>query len=223
MLSNITRVTLSGKAGGKEALSRKEKKEDLILEWEKIQEQRAAQLSSLTEQFQKECELLSVKVHEAWTHDEARMALSSIIKDTGTKQAIRWGIPFMDHLKIDGLLKSAGVTYAGNDDSADFGVSGADYALADTGTLVLKTRPGQDRSSSLLPPTHVALLNQQRILPGLDELIIRIRLDLEEEGRLQSCLTLITGPSKTADIEMTLVHGIHGPREVHVVILKEVG
>ena len=221
MLSRITRGTLSGKAGEKDLLVRKGKEENLILEWEKIQEQRAAQLSSLTEQFQKECELLSIKVHEARTHDEARQALSSIIKETGTKQAMKWDTPFMDLVKIDGLLKTTGVTCAVNDELADLGISGADYALADTGTLVLRTRPGQDRSSSLLPPTHVAFLNQERILPGLDELMVRIRLDLEEVGRPHSCVTLISGPSKTADIEMTLVHGIHGPKEVHVVLLKE--
>jgi L-lactate dehydrogenase complex protein LldG len=222
MLSHIRRGTLSGRAVEKGLLEGKKKKEDLILEWEKIQQQRAAQLSSLTDQFQKECELLSIKVYEARTHDEALQSLTSIIKETGTRQAIRWNIPFMDHLKIDGLLKSMGVAYAEKDELADLGISGADYALADTGTLVLRTRLGQDRSSSLLPPIHVAFLKQERIIPGLDELIVRIRLDLEEVSSPHSCLTLITGPSKTADIEMTLVHGIHGPKEVHVVVLRNI-
>jgi L-lactate dehydrogenase complex protein LldG len=126
----------------------------------------------------------------------------------------------MERLKIGGLLKAMGITCADNDASADLGISGADYALADTGTLVLRARPDQDRSSSLLPPTHVAFLNQEHILPGLNELMVRVRLDLETAGRPPSCVTLISGPSKTADIEMTLVHGVHGPKEVHVVILK---
>ncbi|MCP4667015.1 MAG: hypothetical protein GY849_11685 [Deltaproteobacteria bacterium] len=226
MLSRITKGILSGKAGERGPLFRKGEKKDLILEWEKIEKQRAAQQSSLTEQFKKECGLLSVKVHEARTHDEAGQALSSIIKATGAKQAIQWTSPLMDLLKVDGLLKAMGVqnlTGGGKDHLADLGLSGADYALADTGTLVLTARPGQDRSSSLLPPAHVAFLNQERILPGLDELMVRIRLDLEGGGRPHSCVTLISGPSKTADIEMTLVHGIHGPKEVHVVVLKEEG
>lgn len=220
VLSRITRGTLSAKTGEKKPLVRKGK-EDLILAWEKIQQQRAAQSSSLTEQFQEECALLSVKVQVARTHDEAGQALSSIIKETGAKEAIMWDAPLIDHLEIDGVLRAAGVPHAETPESADLGISGADYALADTGTLVLWARPGQDRSSSLLPPTHVAFLNQDGILPGLDELMVRIRLDVAKMGRPPSCVTLISGPSKTADIEMTLVHGIHGPKEVHVVILKK--
>ncbi len=221
MLSRITKATLSGKTRNRSPLVSKGGKEKLILEWAEIEKQRAAQLSLLTGQFRKECELLSVKVHEARTHDEACHALLAIINETNAKQAIKWASPFMGRLDIDGLLKATGVNIEGDDESADLGLSGADYALADTGTLVLTARPGQDRSSSLLPPTHVAFLNQASILPGLDELMVRIRLDLEEAGRPHSCVTLISGPSKTADIEMTLVHGIHGPKEVHVVVLKE--
>ena len=90
--------------------------------------------------------------------------------------------------------------------------------MADTGTLVLKALPGQPRVVSLLPPVHVAILDSEKILPSLDELLIRLRLDFKATGRLDSCLTLITGPSKTADIETELVLGVHGPRELHVIV-----
>ena len=79
---------------------------------------------------------------------------------------------------------------------------------------------GRDRITSLLPPTHIAVLEADRILSGIDDLIARLLLDSAENGRMDSCLTLITGPSKTADIEMSLVHGVHGPRSLHVVILR---
>lgn len=103
---------------------------------------------------------------------------------------------------------------------AEIGISGADYGLADTGTLVMRSVKGQDRITSLLPPTHIAILDADRIFPSIDDLIARLLLESAENGSMDSCLTLITGPSKTADIEMSLVHGVHGPRSLHVVILQ---
>ena len=102
--------------------------------------------------------------------------------------------------------------------TAELGISGADYGLAETGTLVIKSLPGQDRLTSLLPPIHVAIIEQERILASLDDLITKLLLDLEENGKLDSCLTLISGPSKTADIELNLVLGIHGPKDLYVII-----
>ena len=102
---------------------------------------------------------------------------------------------------------------------ADIGISGADYGLADTGTLVLRTSFAQDRSTTLSPPVHVAIIESANILAGSDDLIVRLLLDLEENGEPDSCLTLITGPSRTADIELNLVLGIHGPKDLRVIIV----
>ena len=85
---------------------------------------------------------------------------------------------------------------------------------------MLRTLPTQDRVTSLLPPVHVAIMESKCILSSSEDLIARLMVDLEEKGELDSCLTLITGPSLTADIELNLVHGIHGPRELHVIILE---
>ena len=97
---------------------------------------------------------------------------------------------------------------------AKFGVTGADYGLADTGTLVVFAS-SQPRLPSLLPPTHIALLRRDRILTGLDELLTVAPLP----ANVTSSMVLITGPSRTADIEQILVRGVHGPGELHVVIL----
>ena len=95
----------------------------------------------------------------------------------------------------------------------DAGVSQALYGLADTGSVVLAASPDEPRARSLLPFVHVSLLREDRILPGLEELFEALG------GDLPSALAIVTGPSRSADIEQTLVVGVHGPGEVHVVLV----
>ena len=92
------------------------------------------------------------------------------------------------------------------------GVSRALYGLADTGSVVLAASPEEPRAASLLPEVHVSLLAEDRILPGLAELFEALG------GGLPSALAVVTGPSRSADIEQKLVVGVHGPGEVHVVL-----
>jgi L-lactate dehydrogenase complex protein LldG len=91
--------------------------------------------------------------------------------------------------------------------------SAASYGLADTGSVVLAASPDEPRARHLLPDVHVSMLSEQRILPGLVELFTAIGSDLP------SALAIVTGPSRSADIEQRLVVGVHGPREVHVVLV----
>lgn len=100
----------------------------------------------------------------------------------------------------------------------DVGVTGADFAVADTGTLVLLARSGAPRMASLLPPIHVALVRSDQFVANLPALIDRLRSDAWRDG-LPSAMTLITGPSRTGDIEQTLSIGVHGPGEVRVVVV----
>ena len=93
------------------------------------------------------------------------------------------------------------------------GVSHASYGLADTGSVVLAASPNEPRSRHLLPDVHVSLLREDRILPGLAELFAAVG------GDLPSALAIVTGPSRSADIEQRLIVGVHGPAEVHVVLL----
>ena len=99
--------------------------------------------------------------------------------------------------------------------SAEFGITSADYALADTGTLVMLSSRQEARLISLLPPVHLAIVPHQKILTGLDELLAR----LPQPAGHSSSMVLITGPSRTADIEQILVRGVHGPGEIHVIVV----
>lgn len=97
----------------------------------------------------------------------------------------------------------------------DIGITSATYALADTGSLVMLSSVQEARLVSLLPPVHLAIVERSRLLTGLDELF-RI---VPRPAEVSSSMVLITGPSRTADIEQILVRGVHGPGELYVVIL----
>lgn len=97
----------------------------------------------------------------------------------------------------------------------DVGITSADYALGDTGTLVMIASPEEARLVSLLPPAHIAVVPKERILTGLDELFSV----LPEPALQTSSMVLITGPSRTADIEQILVRGVHGPGRISVIVV----
>lgn len=98
---------------------------------------------------------------------------------------------------------------------AGAGLTGATYAIADPGALVVLAGREEERLISLVPPRHVAVIPADRILTSLDELFTV----LPDPARESSSMVLIGGPSRTGDIEMTLTLGVHGPREVCVVIV----
>ncbi len=98
--------------------------------------------------------------------------------------------------------------------SADVGLSSADAALAETGTVVISSGPGRSRLATLLPPVHIALVPTTCLTTDI------FTWTAARQGALPSALTLITGPSKTADIEQTLAIGVHGPKRFMVILYK---
>ena len=96
------------------------------------------------------------------------------------------------------------------------GISGVAYAIAETGTLVMASGPNDPRSLSLTPFVHIAVVGSDQLLPDLFDLFTELE---PEKDRLPACLSFITGPSKTGDIELKLVTGVHGPGELHVVLI----
>lgn len=99
--------------------------------------------------------------------------------------------------------------------AAEIGITSAAYALADTGTLVYLSESGEARLLSLLPPRHIAVIERDRILSSLDEFLSVV----QRPAANSSAMVLITGPSRTADIEMRLVRGVHGPGEITVIVI----
>ena len=109
---------------------------------------------------------------------------------------------------------------------SSMGITGADYAIAETGSVIVLPRRGLSRLVSVVPPVHVAIVRPRDIIGTLDDLFALRRLEFHQNGEsgnadMGSYLNFITGPSRTADIEQTIVVGVHGPREVHMVLMDE--
>ena len=96
----------------------------------------------------------------------------------------------------------------------DVGISTVQAAIAETGTLVLDGTRERHRFVSLVPPVHIAIVRATQIYRTLAEVLTLIRKDKE----ISPAVTFITGPSRTADIELTLAIGVHGPQELYVII-----
>ncbi|PZC42803.1 MAG: L-lactate dehydrogenase complex protein LldG [Chloroflexi bacterium] len=103
---------------------------------------------------------------------------------------------------------------------ADIGITGVDYAIAETGTCVVSASNEVGRLVSLAPPIYLAVVDKGQVLPSLDELFTIQKKDFVD-GSANSYTSLISGPSRSADIESTLVTGVHGPGEVHLLLVEE--
>ncbi|MBK5292230.1 MAG: lactate utilization protein [Acidobacteriia bacterium] len=180
--------------------------------WIKIPE---VSMDARLEQFCKALEALNGKTLVAGSKEEARQYAGTLLQN---RTAIASNAPFLAACgihTIPGVLTGIIDRVALRDACAgcDVGITSADYALADTGTLVLLSSPEEARMISLLPPVHLAVVPRDRLLTGLDELLTVLPVPSQRS----SSMVFITGPSRTADIEQILVRGVHGPGETHVV------
>jgi L-lactate dehydrogenase complex protein LldG len=164
------------------------------------------------------------KAHVVPGHAAAVEAVMEVVRSCGARRVLLGRGAFLDSLGLEEELRRANVELAAEDRegsfAADLGISGVDYLVAETGSVVLASRPDQPRSLSLLPPVHVAVAEHGQLLPDLFDLFGEARWPAEG---LPSGLSLITGPSKTGDIELRLVTGVHGPGVLHVVLVTAGG
>ncbi len=162
----------------------------------------------------------------------ARDLLEGLLVKYEVKTALCWQHDLLNQLGLDELLSTRGIGHIDFDSlskldlqqqrqtclAADIGITSASCAIAETGTLVMLSAPGRERTASLVPPVHVAIIQRSQILADLFDLFAQ----LEQDGieNMPSNLSLITGPSKTGDIELQLTTGIHGPGTWHVIIAE---
>ena len=173
-------------------------------------------------------------VHRAPGIEDAIGHIEGLARQLGGTRVVRSGQEVFDQLPVDAALANRGLTVSPvvRDSNktrealreeirqADLGLTGTDYALAETGSLVILPRRGLSRLVSLYPPVHIAVVRPEEVLESLDDLFLLRRLEFyQRSGEMGSYLNFITGPSRTADIEMTIVQGVHGPKQVHLVLL----
>ncbi len=156
--------------------------------------------------------------------EEARDHVLSVVRERDAKLLVRWDVEELEELGVDGPLAGSGVEVSVWRDLEDFrevagradvGLSTAAWAIAETGTLVLEGGPGMGRSVTLLPPTYVAVMPVEKILRTVPEAIEKYA----GNGDLPANVCFHTGPSRSGDIEMSLFVGMHGPGDVHVVLV----
>ena len=155
---------------------------------------------------------------------EARDYILSLVEERNAKLLLRWDVEELDEIGVDEPLKEAEakvVVWRDLEDlretvaNADIGLTTAEWAIAETGSLVLAGGSGKGRSVTLLPPVHVAVLPVDRVLGTVPDAIGKY-----SDGGLPANLCFHTGPSRTGDIEMTLSIGVHGPGEIHVLLVE---
>jgi L-lactate dehydrogenase complex protein LldG len=174
--------------------------------------------------FIEELEALGGHAKRVASMDEAREHVLSVVRERGAKLLLRWDVPELEELAVDGPLSESGVDVAVWRDLEDFrevarkadvGLSTAEWAVAETGTLVLEGGPGMGRSVTLLPPTYVAVVPVGKVLRTVPEAVEKYA----GNGDLPANVCFHTGPSRSGDIEMSLFVGMHGPGDVHVVLV----
>ena len=172
--------------------------------------------------FQAALESVGGRVWHARDRVQAREQLRTIVAATGAS-----AVACSDSELARALCREPPASVTVHDDGssttelldADLGLTEAQGGIAETGTLVLLSDAERHRRISLLPPVHVALLPVSRIVAGIGEALEKVQAD--SPAQISRCITFITGPSRTADIELTLVVGVHGPQELHVILLED--
>jgi L-lactate dehydrogenase complex protein LldG len=173
--------------------------------------------ATLLTRFIAEAQKAACVVHRVETPEAAIAAILDVVG--GDTAVSTWDLA---HIPLPGLaeaLDKANITCVGQDPSVRVGLTGVDAALAATGSVVVMSGNGRPRAASLLPPVHIAVIIASQIVPDLESWWAVQKAAGLEKVRQHSNVVVITGPSRTADIAMQLVMGMHGPRELHLILL----
>lgn len=165
--------------------------------------------------------------------DSARAQVLALVQEKNARKVLLGRGRLLDRLELAASLRNAGIEVAISDElaaettretffAADIGITEADHLIAETGSIIQLARPDAPRSLSLLPPIHIVVADPSHVLRDLFDLFTTLGGAGGEVPSLPSCVSVITGPSKTGDIELKLVTGVHGPGEVHAVLMSSI-
>ena len=151
------------------------------------------------------------------SRNDLKSALAELVRAEAVKKATLWATPELQALDVAGALTALGVELVPPQAGprlvaeCELGVTGVDVALPETGTLLLRSSPEKPRVVSLLPRVHLAILRRAALRADLHQAFSEVKHD--------AYCVLVTGPSRTADIELTLTLGVHGPKSLYVWLL----
>ena len=190
--------------------------------------------------FETEWEKVGGIAHHAATVEELRSVLQKVLSKWSTPGVVMSRAPLLAELHVADQLTAAGIAVMswGSDPNGDkspqlaafqnasfqanVGITGVEYVLAETGTLVLSSATEGAMMTSLAPPVHVALYRRSQLVGSLDDLLAKLPISTTPSqpagGR---SVVLITGTSRTADIEQILIRGVHGPGEAHAILVGD--
>jgi len=170
-------------------------------------------LDSEIEQFLLEIKKLS-GVGQRLSSSDVESALKTLVLEQNIRKATMWQTPRLQELQIANHLSALGVEdISPNADKhelaqCDLGITEADFLLPETGTIVLTSSAEKPRAVSLLPRVHLAIVRPEMLRADMHQVFA--------EAKDKNYLVFITGPSRTADIELTTTLGVHGPKHLYV-------
>jgi L-lactate dehydrogenase complex protein LldG len=194
--------------------------------------------AELAEKFESELNGLGCNAHRASTLSELEGILRSILEHIQAQSVVLSRNPILNQLQISRIMEGLGIgvslwpaspaehpegsSFSDKCFAAGAGITGVDFALAETGSLVLTSLTEGSQLTSLAPPVHIALYRRSQIRASLDEVLqnLPISRDPNRPSPTRS-LVFVTGTSRTADIEQILIRGVHGPRDVHAILVED--
>jgi L-lactate dehydrogenase complex protein LldG len=188
----------------------------------------------LVDILKEQCKNIHTQVEEV-TIASLQEALAKVVAEWNGKSIVRWDDPRFEEYgledyfqkaaseeinihKWDPSIEEENVEIA---EKADVGITFSDMTLAESGTVVLMSDKGKGRSVSLLPTYYIAIIPKSTIVPRMTQATSYIHQMQQKQGKVPSCINFISGPSNSADIEMNLVVGVHGPIKAYYLIVKD--
>ena len=200
-----------------------------------IRRELAERWPATLERFQHEFERVGGVLHRVETVQDVPRVVGRLARERDAQSVLTWHPSALGFDPAAGLtaerltthampatLPSTGQRQALRETIAatPLGLTGVDVALAETGTMILRSGPGRPRSTSLLPACHVAVFDRTVLVESLAQVGLLLEAwHAAPDDVSGAVINFITGPSRTADIELTLTRGVHGPKEVHAIFV----
>ncbi|CDQ18462.1 LutC/YkgG family protein [Halobacillus karajensis] len=183
----------------------------------------------LVDVLKEQCTAIHTDVKEA-TIDELPAVIDDVMKEYGAEKAAVWDDLRFAEFGLTSFMERPDINIWGSapdeDDikiteQADVGITFSDYTLAESGTVVLMNGGGKGQSVSLLPTYYIALIPLSTIVPRMSQVTRKIHEEVQAGRRTPSCINFISGPSNSADIELNLVVGVHGPVKASYILIDD--